>query len=83
MSARPSWLPSCHPRTGVLVVGCDGASVGLDTLCPYSPLSDDHIIQAVRLEYEMKRNFFLDTLAKHVPTDLVSTIPAGGGMFQC
>ncbi len=31
----------------------------------------------------MKRDFFLDTLAKHVPSEYVTTIPAGGGMFQC
>ncbi|KAL7424089.1 hypothetical protein Q5752_001674 [Cryptotrichosporon argae] len=36
----------------------------------------------VRLEYQHKRDFFLDKLALYVPAELVSTVPCGGGMFQ-
>ena len=37
---------------------------------------------AVRLEYQMKRDFFLDCVAKYWDPQLVSTKPCGGGMFQ-
>lgn len=38
---------------------------------------------AVRLEYQRKRDFFLDNLGSNIGHELVSTTPAGGGMFQC
>ncbi|KAK4689309.1 hypothetical protein P7C73_g797, partial [Tremellales sp. Uapishka_1] len=37
---------------------------------------------AVRLEYQMKRDYFIDCLAKYCDPNLVSTRPCGGGMFQ-
>nr|XP_019008024.1 uncharacterized protein I206_07192 [Kwoniella pini CBS 10737]OCF46805.1 hypothetical protein I206_07192 [Kwoniella pini CBS 10737] len=36
----------------------------------------------VRLEYQLKRDFFLDKLNEYVPKDLVTTVPCGAGMFQ-
>ncbi|KAK6906722.1 hypothetical protein I203_100709 [Kwoniella mangroviensis CBS 8507] len=36
----------------------------------------------VRLEYQNKRDYFLDRLNEYVPTNLVSTVPCGAGMFQ-
>lgn len=36
----------------------------------------------VRLEYQAKRDYFLDRLAEYVPAELVTTTPAMGGMFQ-
>ncbi|WWD22194.1 hypothetical protein CI109_106685 [Kwoniella shandongensis] len=36
----------------------------------------------VRLEYQAKRDFFLDKFREFVPSDLVSTTPCGAGMFQ-
>ncbi|RSH87373.1 Aromatic/aminoadipate aminotransferase 1 [Saitozyma podzolica] len=37
---------------------------------------------AVRLEYQMRRDYFIDCMAKYCDPDLVSTKPCGGGMFQ-
>ncbi|ORY25323.1 pyridoxal phosphate-dependent transferase [Naematelia encephala] len=37
---------------------------------------------AVRLEYQTKRDIFLDCFNKYCPPELVSTKPCGGGMFQ-
>jgi aromatic amino acid aminotransferase I len=37
---------------------------------------------SVRLEYERKRNFFMDALERHVPAELVSTRATLAGMFQ-
>ncbi|KAK4688974.1 hypothetical protein P7C73_g1142, partial [Tremellales sp. Uapishka_1] len=37
---------------------------------------------AVRLEYELKRNFFLDSFAKYVNPAQASTVPCQAGMFQ-
>lgn len=37
---------------------------------------------AVRLEYQMRRDYFIDGMAKYCDPDLVSTKPCGGGMFQ-
>lgn len=39
-------------------------------------------LHALRLSYEAKRDTFLDAFHEHVPQDLVSTVPARGGMFQ-
>nr|XP_019051283.1 hypothetical protein I302_01732 [Kwoniella bestiolae CBS 10118]OCF30213.1 hypothetical protein I302_01732 [Kwoniella bestiolae CBS 10118] len=36
----------------------------------------------VRLEYQNKRDYFLDRLNEYVPKDLVTTVPCGAGMFQ-
>ena len=36
----------------------------------------------VRLDYEDKRNFFLEKLAEYAPADLVSSVPCKAGMFQ-
>nr|XP_018259932.1 uncharacterized protein I303_08004 [Kwoniella dejecticola CBS 10117]OBR82090.1 hypothetical protein I303_08004 [Kwoniella dejecticola CBS 10117] len=36
----------------------------------------------VRLEYQLKRDYFLDKLNEYVPKDLVTTVPCGAGMFQ-
>lgn len=55
-----------------------------------SYLSDEHWglsgwlrwVWSVRLEYERKRDFFLDALARHAPGELVTTRPALAGMFQ-
>ncbi|GFZ49099.1 hypothetical protein JCM24511_06849 [Saitozyma sp. JCM 24511] len=64
------------------------SNLGQAVLASY--LSDDHwgitgFIRwqwAVRLEYQAKRDFLLDCLAKYVPKELVTTTPCGGGMFQ-
>lgn len=37
---------------------------------------------AVRLEYQMKRDYFIDCLAKYCDPNLVSTKACGAGMFQ-
>ncbi|WVR08403.1 hypothetical protein IAU60_005458 [Kwoniella sp. DSM 27419] len=63
---------------------------GLSQSVLASYLSDEHWgiggfirwMWGVRLEYQEKRDFFLDKLAEHVPNDLVTTVPCGGGMFQ-
>lgn len=39
-------------------------------------------LHALRLSYEAKRDFFLDAFYRHVPQDIISTVPARGGMFQ-
>ncbi|WWC88356.1 uncharacterized protein L201_003266 [Kwoniella dendrophila CBS 6074] len=36
----------------------------------------------VRLEYQHKRDYFLDNLNEYVPKELVTTVPCGAGMFQ-
>ncbi|KAK8846884.1 hypothetical protein IAR55_005974 [Kwoniella newhampshirensis] len=36
----------------------------------------------VRLEYQQKRDFFLDKFAEYVPSEFVTTVPCGAGMFQ-
>jgi len=48
--------------------------------CPAGCIADSS--SAVRLEYQMKRDFLLDCLAKYVSPTLVRTKPCGGGMFQ-
>ncbi|WOO77834.1 L-tyrosine:2-oxoglutarate aminotransferase atrD [Vanrija pseudolonga] len=63
-------------------------NVGQALLASY--LSDKHWgvggwlrwVFGVRLEYQRKRDYFLDKLAEYAPKDLVSTVPALGGMFQ-
>lgn len=37
---------------------------------------------AVRLEYQMKRDYFIDCFAKYCDPNLASTRPCGAGMFQ-
>ncbi len=51
-------------------------------LCKLGPLTTDVLYKAVRLEYQTKRDFFIDCIAKYCDPKLVSTKPCGGGMFQ-
>lgn len=39
-------------------------------------------MHSLRLEYQRKRDVFLDALAKHTPPEFVSSTPAQAGMFQ-
>ncbi|WVQ95770.1 hypothetical protein IAU59_002869 [Kwoniella sp. CBS 9459] len=63
---------------------------GLSQAVLASYLSDKHWgiggfirwMWSVRLEYQQKRDYFLDRLGQYVPEDLVTTVPCGGGMFQ-
>ncbi|WRT70459.1 uncharacterized protein IL334_007457 [Kwoniella shivajii] len=63
---------------------------GLSQAVLASYLSDKHWgiggfirwMWGVRLEYQKKRDYFLDKLAIHVSSELVSTVPCGAGMFQ-
>jgi len=39
-------------------------------------------IPALRLEYESKRDFIVDCIAKYAPAEMAKAKPAKGGMFQ-
>jgi aromatic amino acid aminotransferase I len=39
-------------------------------------------VHSLRLEYQRKRDLFLDALTKHTPSAYVSSTPAQAGMFQ-
>lgn len=89
---------AAHADRRWVLASCEELSVETSTQVPSnlgqavlaSYLSDDHwgitgFIRwqwAVRLEYQAKRDFLLDCLAKYVPKELVTTTPCGGGMFQ-